>query len=379
MYRKNNTVYIIVALILTLLLSAISAYAAAEASKSPNVSAKSAALYQPDSNTFLFRKNSDTKMPMASTTKIMTALVAIEGCEDLDTPLPVSDECIGTEGSSAYLRSGDKVTMRELLYALMLQSANDAAVEIALRVGGDVPCFADMMNGRAEEIGLTKTNFKNPHGLDDAEHYTTAEELAKIAAEALKNDLFLEICSTYKKSITTNERRRTYVNHNKLLLRYDGALGVKTGYTKKCGRCLVGCAERDGLRCITVTLDAPDDWNDHEKMLDFGFSQMEMLTLASPYEYSYEISTLNGEKIKVANTDSLSFPVYRGSYSLKSHVELKPYLTSAVKANEQVGRVIFKIDGKTVGELAILALEESGDPKQRKGIKLFNFFRKAKD
>ena len=211
---------------------------------------------------------------MASTTKIMTALVAIES-SPLDKNVMISDMAIGTEGSSLYLKKGEIMSMSDLLMGLMLRSANDAAAAIAYEISGSIEAFADKMNEKAASIGVTDTHFTNPHGLDDENHYTTAADLAIITAEALKNDTFLEIVSTEKCIIKNFDgEARLLTNHNKLLSLYDGAIGVKTGFTKKSGRCLVGAAERDGMRLIAVTINAPDDWNDHEALFDFGFSRL---------------------------------------------------------------------------------------------------------
>ncbi len=367
MYRRNNTVFLTVILILTILLCAITVYASSSPSEAPSVSAKAAVLYQPDSRSLLYRKNHSVRMPMASTTKIMTAVLALECDVDREKPIEINDNAVGVEGSSAYLRAGDKVTMRELIYALMLQSANDAAVEIAYRVGGDVAGFAEMMNDKALELGLSNTHFTNPHGLDDSEHYTTAEDLAKLAAYALDIEDLRNICSTYKKTVTTGDRVRTYVNHNKLLYRYDDAIGVKTGYTVRCGRCLVGAAERDGLRLISVTLDAPDDWNDHEALLNYGFSVMEMLPLAYTYEYSFDLPVIDGDTIRVTNADELCVPVMRGKRKVSERVILDRFCTAPVKEGETMGRVEFCIDGKYVGQVSLIATEGVSE-KEKTGL-----------
>ena len=238
------------------------------------LSAKSAVLYDPHSESFLYSKNADTRLPMASTTKIMTALVAIESAS-LEATVDISDDAIGTEGSSLYLKEGERMTMGDLLFGLMLRSANDAAAAIAYEISGSIEAFADKMNEKAESLGLTDTHFTNPHGLDDKEHYTTARELAIITGEALKNDTFLQIVSTKKQIITNSDgESRLLINHNKLLNMYENTIGVKTGFTKKSGRCLVGAAERDGVRLITVTINAPDDWKDHIALFDYGFSKL---------------------------------------------------------------------------------------------------------
>lgn len=240
-----------------------------------SLSAKSAALYDSSSKSFLYTKNADVRLPMASTTKIMTALVAIESCP-IDKDVLISDKAIGIEGSSLYLKKGEIMPMCDLLLGLMLRSANDAAAAIAYEISGSIEAFCDKMNEKAKELGLTDTHFTNPHGLDDEEHYTTARELALIAAAALENDTFREIVSSKKSTVTNSDGEvRLLINHNKLLNMYDGAIGVKTGYTKRSGRSLVGAAERDGNSLISVTINAPDDWNDHKILLDYGFKKLE--------------------------------------------------------------------------------------------------------
>ena len=244
-----------------------------------SLSAKSAALYDPSSKSFLFTKNADLRLPMASTTKIMTALVAIENAS-LEKSVSISDEAVGTEGSSLYLKQGEIMTMGDLLMGLMLRSANDAALAIAYEISGSVEAFAEKMNEKAALIGADSTHFTNPHGLDDKEHYTTAKDLAIITAEALNNSTFLKIVSTEKCIIKNADgEARLLTNHNKLLKLYDGAIGVKTGFTKKSGRCLVGAAERDGARLISVTINAPDDWNDHKTLFDYGFYKLKSVPI----------------------------------------------------------------------------------------------------
>ena len=236
------------------ILCAIFLYLPTQTSAEISVSADSAVLYLPETDTFLYEKNADQRMPMASTTKIMTALVAIENAE-MDELIRVPEEAVGTEGSSAYLRGDELITLEEMLYALLLQSANDVAVSLAYHIGGGIDGFAEIMNSRAAEMGLVNTHFTNPHGLDDPLHYTTARELAIIAAEALKNEsIRSSIVATKRKSFVTEERSRTYVNHNKLLSLYDGAIGVKTGYTRRCGRCLAACPISMNIIKVAKTL-----------------------------------------------------------------------------------------------------------------------------
>lgn len=377
MFKRNNNLYLSVFLIAVILFSLMTIYAASSTrgnNRSFGISARAATLYEPETKRFLFAEGADLRLPMASTTKIMTALVALENSE-LDESVSIDDSAIGTEGSSAYLRHGDVLTMEELLYALMLASANDAAVAIACHVGGGIDGFADMMNERATALGLSDTHFTNPHGLDDEEHYTTARELALIAAEALKNESFRKISSTYKKSFITEERSRTYVNHNKLLNSYDGAIGMKTGFTKKSGRCLVGAAERDGLTFITVTLDAPSDWSDHKKMLDLGYDTLEKITLAEPSEFHYSLPTLDSEggTLEIENTDSYSIILPKAEYDVREYVKLPRFAVAPIKEGDILGEVIFTVDGERVGEIKLTAIGTVEKTKEK------GFFEKIKD
>lgn len=267
--------------------------------------------------------------------------------------------------------------MEELLYALLLQSANDAATAIAYYIGGDVEGFSALMNEKAVSLGLNDTHFTNPHGLDSTEHYTTASDLAIIAAEAMKNDTFKTIVSTYKKSFSTEERSRTYVNHNKLLRMYDGCIGIKTGFTKKSGRCLVAAAERDGLTFISVTLDAPSDWSDHKKMLDFGFESLEKINFAESEEYCYKIPILGGEsdQVTVVNSVEASAILQKGDYLMKQEIKLVPYAIAPVNQGEILGEIVFTVDGQEVSRVNLVA-KETILKKKEKGLldKFFSLF-----
>ena len=235
-------------------------------------SAEAAILMEASQNKVIYEKNADAKLPMASTTKIMTAVTVLEFFTP-ETKMTVPADAVGTEGTSASLEAGEVYTLRDLLIALLLQSANDAAVAIAVNAAGSVDDFAVLMNRTANHMGLTNTNFKNPHGLPDGEHYTTARDLAMITSHALKNECIKEIVAMQKASILSEGGKvRYFRNHNKMLSLYEGANGVKTGYTKASGRCLVSSAERDGVTLIAVTLNCPNDWREHTAMLDHGFS-----------------------------------------------------------------------------------------------------------
>ncbi len=237
------------------------------------ISAQSAVVLDADTGAVRYAHNAQEVLPMASTTKIMTALCAIES-GDLDRVYTVKPEYTQTEGSSMYLKPGEQLTIRDTLYGLMLMSGNDAALAVAGECGG-LESFVCQMNDKAKELGLSHTHFENPNGLDGETHHTTAKELAELTAFALKNHDFREIVGTW----STTRANRTMTNHNKMLKLYDGAIGVKTGFTKKCGRCLVSAAERNGRTLVAVTLNDPDDWKDHAELLDNAFAQYEPVTL----------------------------------------------------------------------------------------------------
>ena len=359
MKRDNKAMYIAALILAAVVFSFLTIYAFGEHQEHVfSTSARSAVLYQPETKVFLYAKNADERLPMASTTKIMTALVAIENTDPSDI-VEIDDSAIGIEGSSAYLKSGDALTMEELLYALLLQSANDAAVAIACHISGDTDSFSTLMNERARALGLTNTSFANPHGLDNEEHYTTAKELAIIASAALKNERFKEIVSTYKKSFVSEKRSRTYVNHNKLLYLYDGCVGVKTGFTKKSGRCLVGAAEKDGLRFISVTLDAPSDWNDHSAMLNLGYESLERICFAEEYDHVYKVPVIGGESeyITVANTEGADAIIQKGKYSPEEHIKLVRYTVAPINQGDILGEIIYTVEGKEMARLPIVATE----------------------
>lgn len=243
-------------------------------------SAQSAIVMERTSKRVLFSKNCDECLPIASTTKIVTALTAINHT-NLDDVVEIPSEACGIEGSSIYLRAGEHLTVRELLYGLMLRSGNDAAVAIALHTAGSIERFAEMMNETASKLGLTDCHFANPHGLHDDNHYCSANDLAVITCEALNNPDFCEIVSTktYRIANEGYDYDRVLVNKNKLLSNCDGADGVKTGYTKKAGRCFVGSATRNGMQVVVVVLNCGPMFEDTASMLDAAFANYSLKTI----------------------------------------------------------------------------------------------------
>ncbi|WP_239614081.1 D-alanyl-D-alanine carboxypeptidase family protein [Cohnella mopanensis] len=298
--------------------------------RAPSNHAKAAALADVTSGRILFSQHGDEPMKIASLTKIMTAIVAIEH-SNLDSTINVSTRAAGKEGSSLYLKAGEKITLRNALYGLMLRSGNDAATAIAEHVGGSVEGFAYLMNKKAEEIGLTHSHFMNPHGLDEQGHYSSANDLAKLTVYALHNPDFASIVKTKVKEAPNPNEQWDYkwVNKNKMLTMYEGADGVKTGYTKQALRTLVSSATRDGQQLVAVTLNDGSDWLDHQNLLDYGFEQFHLAKVTQAGEpisgYPYQVTTsftypfANGEreqmKIKLArlNEGSVYYNLgYRG-------------------------------------------------------------------
>lgn len=256
----------------------------------PQVSAGGAALISGDTGELIFGKNSNGILPMASTTKIMTALIVLEKCNP-DDIVTVAGEACGIEGSSIYLTPGEKLTVRDLLYGLLLESGNDAATALAIAASGSTVEFTAEMNKKASEMGLTCTSFANPHGLSAQNHHTSAAELAKITYYAMKHPLFREIVSTVNYTVKDSEGVPTkyFTNHNRMLRTYSGACGVKTGYTIASGRCLVTSAERDGSTFIAVTLNDRNDWRDHKAMLDYAFENYRAVTFLPKLEISLSL------------------------------------------------------------------------------------------
>ena len=354
MKRKNDTlIYICIILITVLLFAMLSVYASATSKSTKsniftkNISAKAATLYEPTSKKIIYSKNGEERLPMASTTKIMTAMVVVDNCNTKETVI-IGPESVGVEGSSAYLSEGDEYTVLELLYALMLQSANDAATALAYFVAGGISEFSEMMNRKANDLGLENTHFTNPHGLDAEDHYTTSNDLAIMSAELLENEILREIVSTYKKTFTYDERTRTYINHNKLLRLYADAAGVKTGFTKRSGRCLVGAAERDGMTFISVTLDAPSDWSDHTALLDFAFDSYEKIQLTAKGDYLQNINVVGGDKesVYISAKENLEVIKEKETTDIEEIISLPKYLIAPIKEGETVGRVTYKVGGR---------------------------------
>lgn len=249
----------------------------------PKLSARSAALIDVESGRILYGQDMDRELPIASLTKIMTAIVAIEE-GDINDLVTVSPRAVGVEGSSIYLQQGETLRLNDLLYGLMLRSGNDAAVAIAEHVGGSVPGFVRLMNEKAAWLGLNHTHFMNPHGLDEEGHYASAHDLAVLSAYALKNPVFQEIVKTTKTTAPLPGAAwdRLWINKNKMLRLYPGADGIKTGYTEMAKRCLASSATRNGIQLAAIVLNDGNDWEDSMALLDYGFTHFDWVRLADP-------------------------------------------------------------------------------------------------
>lgn len=324
------------------------------------ISADSAALIDVQSGRILYGKNMDKRMRIASLTKIVTAIVAIESGK-LNETVTVSKNAYRVEGSSIYLDLGEKQKLIDLVYAIMMRSGNDAATAIAEHVGGgSVQKFVDMMNAKVKELGLTGTHFANPHGLDAKDHYSTAYDMAKLTAYALWNPIFREVVSTKVKKIPWEGKDwdRTMRNKNKMLFRYEGADGVKTGYTEAAGRCLASSASRSGRQLAVIVLNDRDDWNDSSKMLDYGFTKYQYF---SPVDDSQSVTSIPVKNGSVDNVDilvrqKLAYPLREEEKNnVRTELKLPKQLRAPLKEGEKVGEMIVYMNDKKIGSLPLVS------------------------
>ena len=334
------------------------------------ISAEKAILVDGETGRVLYEKNADSQSLIASTTKIMTALIVCEQCNVLDR-IRIPQAAVGIEGSSMYLVAGEVLTIQELLYGLMLQSGNDAAVALAIYCGGTVEGFAELMNDKARSLGMDSSHFVNPNGLDAPGHYSTARDLATLSAYAMQNPIFARTVST--KSVKVGQRYLT--NHNKLLWRVDGANGVKTGYTKAAGRILVSGALRQGRQLIAVTINAPSDWNDHAQLLEQGFENFSVRKIISAGQQLGITAVAAGQAGSVALIAAEDF-----SYALapgeKITVELPGagFVYAPVAMGQNAGSAHILVDGSPVGTVPMYygeTIELQPQPKRSLWQKLF--------
>ena len=311
------------------------------------VSAKRAYVLDGVSGRVLFEKNPDEQSLIASTTKIMTALIVCEQCNVLDR-MRIPKEAVGIEGSSMYLKEGEVLTLQELLYGLMLSSGNDAAVALAIYCGGTVEGFAGLMNDKARILGLQNTHFENPNGLDSPGHYSTARDLAVLAEYAMENPIFAKTVSA--KTVKVGERYLT--NHNKLLWRVEGADGVKTGFTKAAGRILVSSATRDGRRILAVTIDDPSDWQDHAALLEAGFSRFSHQRIVTGGDSLGTVDVVGGEscRVEILAAEDFDYPLAEEERPV-TVIPGAGFVYAPAVEGAEAGFAYVLINGKAVGKV----------------------------
>ncbi|MTI60779.1 MAG: D-alanyl-D-alanine carboxypeptidase [Firmicutes bacterium] len=328
----------------------------------PYVSANSACVIDLETRQVLYNKNMHLKCPPASTTKILTSIVAIEE-SNINDVVTVSRKAAYQEGSSIYLSEGEKIRLEELLYGVMLASGNDAAMAIADHISGSVEEYAELMNRRAVEMGAKNSNFINPSGLPDSNHYSTAYDLAMIMAYALENKIFAQITASKNKTISWsgNDWGRGLRNHNKLLWSYSDITGGKTGYTKAAGRCLVASARRDGREVVAVVLNCPNDWNDVRNLLDYGLDQFKKVVVMDKGEIVYKMNwedSQEGELGFMINCPLLAVLPRGGKIKLQKEVYLKPSLELPIKRGDLIGSLKVYDNGELLSKMELLAAND---------------------
>lgn len=319
--------------------------------------AKSAVLIDSENGRILFEYNKDEKLPMASTTKIMTALIVLEE-ENIDEYFSVGKSDITVEGSSMGLLPGDMVNLRILACGMLLASGNDAANAAAIRISGSVENFVRLMNKRAEEMGLFNTSFETPSGLDGKNHFSTSYDMAVLAKNAMENPLFAEICGSESLRLKYGNPpyKRILSNHNRLLKTLEGATGIKTGFTKKSGRCLVSSAEREGVSLICVTLCCPDDWNYHTALYNEYFGKLESVPLENLAKEKLIPVCGGAEKTVKAVPKKVSASLFDGEAErIEVVISAEPFVFAPVEKGKILGKALFYLDGELVAETPLIA------------------------
>lgn len=314
-------------------------------------SAKSSVVVNSQNGEIIYGHNQFEKMPMASTTKIMTCLLACESGRLYET-VNITSNMLCSEGSSLGLKVGDKITLLDLVCGMLLASGNDAADATAIFLGGSIEKFAEMMNEKAKQIGMNSTNFVTPSGLDSKKHYSTAYDMALLSSAALKNEIFASLCSKKSADIMINSKKITLYNHNKLLSQIDGCNGVKTGFTKKSGRCLVSSVTKNGLTLVCVTLNDFDDWNDHKKLYELCFGKFQNISL---YNEVY-VNVVGGNKDKLKGVSDETIMVKDKSL-VAVRKKIYPFIYAPVKKGDEIGEVLCYYNGNLIKKVKIKAEE----------------------
>ncbi len=323
-------------------------------------SAKAMCVIEKDSGRILYCKNETEKLPMASTTKIMTAITVLQNCNNLDELITVDDASIGVEGTSIYLRKDETLSVKDLLYGLMLRSGNDAATALAYHVGGSIEGFTEKMNSLAKKIGATNSNFANPHGLDNPNHYTTAYDLALITGYALNNPIFKEIVSskTYQIEATNKSEKRYLTNKNRLLTSLDGCCGVKTGFTNKAGRCLVSACERDGFTTICVVLNCGPMFEESTELLNTSYKAYNKVKIIDKDKEIYNEYHINEQdaRLYLYTDEDFEYPLQENEFD-KLKLEYKVCLDNA-HAGSEVGKIDISLDNRLLKSLKLFTINK---------------------
>lgn len=346
-----------------------------------SVSAECAVLMCVENGEILYAKNADLRRPMASTTKIMTSLLALEAARYDNKKVTVTKDMYA-EGSSMYLKAGDILTLRNLAAGMMMVSGNDSANAVALSLADSLEAFAEMMNEKAREIGMNDTSFVTPSGLDDENHYSTAHDMALLMSYAMKNADFAELTGKKQEQvrfISPKNQIKTYSNHNKLLKTYKYCIGGKTGFTKIAGRCLVSCAQKSGVTLVAVTLNAPDDWNDHKSMYDYGFGFLESVSF-DDFDISLPLDVVGGcESTVNAVAENSSKAVLPKSETerIKRVVKLVPFAYAPVTAGDTVGSVTYVYNDEIIAVNYLVADKDCDYLEIKKGFfeRIADFFK----
>ena len=319
------------------------------------LSSLSAVLYEPDSGRVLYAKDPDTKRPMASTTKLMTALVAAD-CLSMEATVTVPQTAVLVEGSSMGLRGGDTLTVRDLLIGMLLSSGNDAANATALLSAGSLPLFAARMNAKAASLGMTRSLFVTPSGLDEGGHSSTARDMALLGAAVLKSPELAAICAQKQAAVTISGNRVTLTNHNRLLSLYEPAIGLKTGFTKLSGRCLVSAAQRDDVTLVVATLNGGDYWNDHIALYEYGFSRTESATLAVPDLPTLSVCGSTSSFVTLRADSPEPITLLKGeTAAVTCRIDVPIFVWAPFDAGEPFGTITYELDGTVLCEIPVTA------------------------
>ncbi len=361
---RKTLAFLVVAVIAAVIFTVTSVAGRASAETVYTGSAECMIVLERDTERVLNEKNADKKRPMASTTKIATAITVIDNVTDLDKIVRVPAAAVGVEGSSIYLEKDEELTVRDLLYGLMLQSGNDCAAALAITTAGSIENFATLMNETAAKVGADNTNFVNPHGLHHDEHYTTARDLGKITAYAMKNPIFREIVGTkrYVMSWKDREYDRVIVNKNKILSTYEGGDGVKTGYTKKAGRCLVASATRDGMNVIAVVLNCGPMFEDCRQLLDDAFAEYSLKDVSKAVDLSSVSAIVTDGKAQSTRLETekgLFYPLTESEYgAIRFEVSEVDSMSAPVHIGDENGKIKFYSGNRLLFERKLYSIEE---------------------